>query len=530
MKYTLILSLAICSIAHSTSAQLPETCVLLDAGFFTTGWGGTVETPDGGAVICGGYDYTNSGYSDIVLTKLNASGALQWMKTWSTGPNAAEYGMAVINTSDGGLAVAGHIGDSGGTGYLMKLNSSGVAEWTKAYAHPTKFLQMAYNGLVQLPDGGFALHWGATLGANGWMMLRTDADGEVLWSDELNFAGGFPADVAALPNGDLIFTGTEQSINPVDLLMRKDGLTGATEWMHWYDPGANEYINFHNLVVGPDSTIAVCGIASSITYVDAFAMALTAAGTPIWSTRVGGVQNENAKDIAWDPNEGYVLAGEMREPAPLYTILGGFVARLDLSGQRVWSKFITHPDVNAIQPFHCATASDGGVLLTGEAGTSQNYPQFFTKLDADGNSCPYCPSVDEGTGTAMNITIGVDQGSAFAGPWATASDFSGFTATNITPTVEVCGTTAVEELSTGPTVTVAPNPFEDQVVIALDGMVRGSAWIEVRDVSGRLAHTQRIEGKSTIIERGTLAPGPYTFRISDASGTIANGALQAAGR
>lgn len=527
MRHLPSFSIAVLLTTSAAYAQLPETCMLFDAGFFTTGWGGTVETPDGGAVICGGYDYTNSGWSDIVLTKLDDTGALQWMKTWSTGPNAAEYGMAVINTSDGGLAVAGHIGASGGTGYLMKLNSSGVAEWTRTYTHSTKFLQMAYNGLVQLPDGGFALHWGATSGNGGWMMLRTDADGEVLWSDELNFAGGFPADVAALPNGDLIFTGTEQSINPVDLLMRKDGLTGATEWMHWYSPGANEYINFHNLVVGPDSTIAVCGIASSITYVDAFAMTLTAAGTPIWSTRIGGTLNENAKDIAWDPNEGYVLAGERRETAPSLALLGGFIARLDANGQGVWSKFLTHPDVNALSTRHCAVASDGGVLLTGETGTAQNYPQFLIKLDADGNTCAHCPSVDEGTATAMNVQIGVDQGTTFPGPWATGSVFTGFTASDITPTVAACGVAGVHEFSQAPQVTVTPNPFDDQVVITWDRVVNGSARIEVCDVAGRVVHVQRIEGQRAIVARAALAPGRYTFRITDANGPVANGVLQA---
>src|SRR5689334_17596532 len=103
MKHTLLLSFALGLIARSCSAQMQPTCALFDAGFFTTGWGGTVETPDGGAIICGGYDPNNSGHSDVVLTKLDESGALQWMKTYSTGPNTPEYGMAIINTSDGGL-------------------------------------------------------------------------------------------------------------------------------------------------------------------------------------------------------------------------------------------------------------------------------------------------------------------------------------------------------------------------------------------------------------------------------------------
>ena len=527
MKHVLSFSLAVCAINPAAHAQVQPACMLFDAGFFTTGWGGTVETPDGGAVICGGFDFTNSGYSDIVLTKLDETGALQWMRTWSSGPTDSEYGMAVINTSDGGLAVAGHIGASGGIGYLMKLNSSGVAEWTRTYDHPTKFLQMANSGLVQLSDGGFALQWGATQGGEGWMMLRTDADGDVLWSDEMNFTGGFAADVAALPNGDLIFTGTEQSINPYDLIMRKDGLTGATEWKHWYAPGANEYLSFSGLVVGPDSTIGVCGLASSTTFSDAFAMALTADGTPIWCTRIGGTLNENAKDIAWDPNEGYVLAGERRQNT---TLLGGFVARLTADGQGVWSRFITHPDVNALSVRRCATTGDGCVLLTGETGTGSDYPQFLVKLDADGNTCAHCPSVDEGTATAMNVVIGADQAIAFPGPWATGAVFTGFTAADITASVTTCGITGVEELSTAPVVAVMPNPFSEQVVITLDRAISGRAWIEVRDVTGRLVHAQRMEGHRTIIDRGTLAAGRYTFRISDNNGIIANGALQAAER
>ncbi|MFZ1688291.1 MAG: hypothetical protein WAU70_12750, partial [Flavobacteriales bacterium] len=405
MKHALPFLSALC-LGLEPMAQMPPTCVLLHAGFLTTSWGGVTETADGGVAFTGGYDPTNSGYSDVVLTKLDASGALQWMKTYTTGITSGEYGRDILATSDGGTAVAGYL--ELGQVFIMKLDANGGQEWTKTYDAPGFFgLQMA-SGFVQLPDGGYALICTSQFLPNdAWLMLRTDASGEVLWSDRLDYTGGYPRDVAAMPNGDLVFIGQETGLGNPSAILRKDGLTGATEWIHWYSAGPNYVTEMRGLVTAPDSTIVVGGIVSGPTYLDAFALALTPDGTPLWSTHIGTNEYEYAENIARAPNGDYLLAGA-RMQAVTSTPLGRFVVRLDPDGQMLWSKNVSHPDATCNWPVRCAAASDGGMLLTGYAGTATNYPQSFMKLDTDGNSCPYCPSEALGTQDTLAIALAVD--------------------------------------------------------------------------------------------------------------------------
>ena len=523
MKHT-ILAFAAALVIAPSAAQVPSTCMLFDAGFLNNSIGGVVQTSDGGVALCGGFELGNTGYPQILVTKVGANGTLQWMKSYDSGPNTADYGLAIVGTDDGGVAVAGYL--DAGMVYILKLSATGDQEWAKTYAYSGLSLTMNHNGFIHTADGGFALQAGA-FASDGWFMLRTDGSGNVLWSDELAFVNATPTDVAELPNGDLLFTGWDSGIFQPELVLRKDGLTGATEWMHWYSPAPDEYIETYGMVAGADSTIVISGITSAVGYTDAFAMAIASDGTILWATRFGTEEIESGDDVALHPDGGYVITGPMWESPGSTAILGGYVTRLDENGQVVWSKHVSKPDALYIIPTRCSVANDGGVLLAGRCARTNDYPQFFMKLDTNGNSCPTCPSVDEGAAHAMAISTAPDQGSSFTGPWATATAV-GFIVVDLTPTAvaEVCGSTGVEDVLSANAVSIAPNPFSDQAVITVDpAMLNGAAWIELRDVLGRLVHTQPLQGRSTVIERNAMATGHYTYRIMTSGGNMATGAL-----
>jgi hypothetical protein len=64
------------------------------------------QTSDGGYIIIGGTVSYGAGASDVWLIKTNGKGIEEWNKTY--GGAGSEYGRAVIETSDGGFAIAGH--------------------------------------------------------------------------------------------------------------------------------------------------------------------------------------------------------------------------------------------------------------------------------------------------------------------------------------------------------------------------------------------------------------------------------------
>lgn len=514
---TLVFGIASAAISH---AQLQEACINVTAGFLNTSQAGVVQTPDGGFVTAGRHEPINTGSYHVGVTKLDANGVLQWMKYY-VGGSGIDWPMAVINTSDGGLAVAGVSDNMGARGmFILKLDASGDEQWTKAYTSAGFGLQLNSNSFIQMADGGFAMVGSPGFGQDGWHFLRTDAVGDLLWSDRMDFDPNIPTDVGELPNGDLVYTGWG---GDEAFVMRKDGLTGTNEWMNWY--GATEpYIYPHALVVGPDSTIVIAGLiaAAPLASYDAFAFAVDADGTPGWFSRISGADVERADDIALHPAGGYVLCSNVQSSADLTIYLSGFAARLDSSGQLLWSKRITSPDVLQERFERCAVTADGGILLA-----DQN-TQVLVKLDPNGNTCPYCPSTDAGTLVSVVPTLLPDEGTSTFGPWATPATLT-FTVSDVTGTAaySICGTSGVEDLAGTSTASIAPNPFSRSAVLTFDpARITGEAWIELRDVLGRVVQRQRVVGQSNTIDRANLAEGSYAWCVIDASGIIASGKVE----
>lgn len=70
----------------------------------------------------------------MYIVKLNPAGQLQWTKT--VGGPGNDVGRGVVQTADGGYAVAGwtnSFGSGGDDCYFIRLDGSGQLQWTKTY-------------------------------------------------------------------------------------------------------------------------------------------------------------------------------------------------------------------------------------------------------------------------------------------------------------------------------------------------------------------------------------------------------------
>jgi uncharacterized delta-60 repeat protein len=120
---------------------------------------------DGGCIIVG-HSYSqngdvsgNHGRYDYWVIKLNTNGEIDWKKCY--GGNEDEEAYSVIQTLDGGYAVAGYAksndGDvSGNNGYkdywIVKLNSEGNIEWQKCYGGNKNDIPYS---IIQTTEGGY---------------------------------------------------------------------------------------------------------------------------------------------------------------------------------------------------------------------------------------------------------------------------------------------------------------------------------------------------------------------------------------
>ena len=137
-----------------------------------------VKTLDGGFAIAG-YTYSfGAGSSDAYLIKTDDSGNMQWNKTY--GGTGDDEGLSIAQTNDGAYAITGFTYPFGAGGldiYFVKTDASGNMQWSKTYGGTSN--DVGYS-LVKTLDGGFAIAgYAYSFGASSDVyMVKTDISGE----------------------------------------------------------------------------------------------------------------------------------------------------------------------------------------------------------------------------------------------------------------------------------------------------------------------------------------------------------------
>ncbi len=162
-----------------------------------TGYG-IIQTSDGGYALCGySFSFAPGGNTDLIIIKTDASGNVQWAKTF--GGNGLEDAWGLVEANDGGIVICGETGSSGyGAGgvdfMVIKLNSDGSTSWIRTYggggSDEARYIK-------KTADGGFIItgwttSWGA--GQYDFLMLKLSSTGAVEWARTFggtNYDGGW---------------------------------------------------------------------------------------------------------------------------------------------------------------------------------------------------------------------------------------------------------------------------------------------------------------------------------------------------
>lgn len=201
---------------HKGEVQWNRTYGELFAGFYDM-----IQSDDGGFVLAG-FNPFGTSIDHMWLVKTNITGGIQWEKTYGglvegLGIFPADGAFSIIKTNDGGFALAGAIssyGDQYGDMWLVKTNASGDVEWNQTYG--TKHTDYA-KGVVQTPDGGYALAGITRIKANDsypeykQCLIKTSVIGEPEWN--LTFSSqGNSREIIQTADGDLLLMGGYRDI------------------------------------------------------------------------------------------------------------------------------------------------------------------------------------------------------------------------------------------------------------------------------------------------------------------------------
>jgi len=175
-----------------------------------------IQTSDGGYAIAG-ITRPGVGEGDFLLIKTDSSGDMEWSNTY--GSQDKDEGHVVVQTSDGGYALAGLMWNrSGGDAGLIKTDSAGNMQWKRNYGEGSAW------AMALTSDGGYILACSS--------LVKIDSEDNIQWNQPYEHKYGAARCVIQTSDGGYALAGTSRII--ID-----DDLAGYYAWLIKTDPEGN---------------------------------------------------------------------------------------------------------------------------------------------------------------------------------------------------------------------------------------------------------------------------------------------------
>jgi hypothetical protein len=326
--------------------------------------------------------------------------------TWNTtfGGIAYEEGTAIVETTDGGFAIAGRSASFGAVvgvdeAWMVRCDQHGVHLWNHTYGGEFKIgghLQSFHKSvdIDQTAGGGFLLTSHTTRnsvgGADGWL-IRTDADGNHLW----NYTYGGPDDEYLVQTvicsaGGFICGGITQneSIGNTDAWLLRTDIDGNHLWNYTYGGPAYGEVCY-DLIEVSSGGFLLAGFTGDFEHLEDPAMQTVDVGcwlvrvdmngNQLWSQTIG--TQDFCTNVVECQSGGFALTGISGDPASQDILL----LRTDSDGFPDWNKTYGGSDIEAAFAFTECNAGGFaifGLTYTDAWGTSDGW---FIRTDSDGN-------------------------------------------------------------------------------------------------------------------------------------------------
>lgn len=356
-----------------------------DGGYIATGWS---LSNDG--------DVTgNNGSNDYWVVKLDNNGSVQWQK--SLGGSDEDYSWSVVETIDGGFAIAGWsksndgdvTGNSGFQDYwIVKLDSAGNLEWEKSLGGSDE--EYAFS-IQQTMDNGYIIAgWSKSIdgditGNNGftdYWVVKLDSVGIILWQKALGGSGDDRAwSIQQTTDSGYIIAGSSTSSDGdvtgnnggFDYWIVKIDSIGNIEWEKTM--GGSDEDEAWSIQQTMDGGYVVAGwtasndgdVTGSNGYRDSWIVKLNNLGNIDWQKALGGSSDDRAYSIIQTNDGGYIVAGGSASIDGDVTDNNGefdyWIVKLNNVGSLEWQKSMggSNQDIaNSIEQ-----TPDGGFIVAG---------------------------------------------------------------------------------------------------------------------------------------------------------------------
>lgn len=473
------------------------------------------------------------GCSALVAVGLMVSASAECQSTWrrTYGGLGISEARSVRQTADGGYIVAGTTGSFGSGSsdiYVVRLNELGDPIWSRAYGGAG-----VDNGIGcrELPDG-YIIAGTTSLGDNGsydFVLIRTDNQGEPLW--ERNYgteAWDLCNALEIMPDGFVLggITYGAGMLNGGGYIVRTD-LNGDTLWTTQL--GGSERRECKGLARTADQGVVLTGsIGDDPGHEDGFLSKLDAVGDQEWFTSLGGDSTDYFVSVIELSNGDFVACGSSYSQMDLSQI---YLASVDGTGQFLWEQFIGNTaDAGGAE---VRMQLDDGFVFTGFNTLNLGAKDMIlTTTDANGYFMVGNNYGDGNPAEGFSIDPTMDGGFVVAG-WAEGygpgqramyvvkTDSVGQTQNlNVVPYSDPL---PIEEAATTFHRMIYPNVVRSGEAIHFMGLFMRPTTVHISDMRGvSVALITLPPGPNASIQVPNLAPGLYVITIQPPGSTTMN--------
>ncbi|OJU47861.1 MAG: hypothetical protein BGN96_05740 [Bacteroidales bacterium 45-6] len=365
----------------------------------------------------------------IVVGAYAQTPAIGWQKT--LGGSNYEEGEFIIQTSDGGYAIAGYTqstdgdisGNHGGyDAFVVKLNAAGAIEWKKTYGGTG---DDRVNSFVQTADGGYIMggHTTSTDGdavgsgyhggtGNDAWVVKINAAGNIIWQKAYGGTQNeYINSIIATSDGGYILGCYTYSTDgyvsgnhgDADIWIVKINSSGTIVWQKALGGTDTEWISVYSIVQTSDGGYLLAGstystdgdVTGNHGDRDIWLVKLDATGNISWKKTIGGTSDDKAFSIAPTSDGNYILSGQTfssdGDVTGNHSSGDIWILKLTATGNIIWQKALGSSTND--WAWQTVTANDGGYIIAGTSSSNDgdvtgfhgDHDFWMVKLDATGN-------------------------------------------------------------------------------------------------------------------------------------------------